>query len=415
MELSKTTEMNTYLIKVYFQSNPNAMNEAKIVDFYSIKSFHEMFNISFVLMCSEIFSQVEVLLGKTAYENLLLLCHNNKISMPENVSIRVKFVCEKESQWGAFIRTLIGGFRVLKEYLFLSANTTFVLNYSNVFAFPFLLIINRFLKKKVLITFHGDLELLAASPISKGKPSFWYACIYRWSFLRLLPKSNSKILVLGSSIRENLLKLYPRTKHSIISINHPYIFPQNSECLNTKLKRTDVLTLGVLGRLDAKKGLHQLLYLAKHFEKQVVIGRLVLKSIGGKPHGINNDDWKCIEWGTEQAMSRSDFEKQISTVDYILCLYPVDSYKITASGIAMDALRFLKPIIGLRNNYLKALTEKYKVGFVVDSVDEIIEIINKELSDKTLPTQFESELFRMRNIFKVSYNAQLLKAALDNA
>lgn len=385
------------------------MCKAKIVDFYSIKSFHEMFNFSLILICSKIFSHTKIILGKTAYENMLLLARNNVIDIPPNISICVRSVCEKDTQWGALIRTFMGGFRVLKEYLFLSGSTTFVLNYSNVFSFPFLLVVNRFLKRKVLITFHGDLELLATSGISKSKPSFWYASIYKWSFLHLLPTSNSKILVLGETIKENLLKLYPHIEHTIISINHPYIFTHGSEDAN----QTNTLTIGILGRLDEKRGLSQLLYLAKHFERQIFSGQLIFKSIGGRPHDINIDNWKCVEWGTEQTMARNDFEKQVSTVDYILCLYPVSSYKLTASGVTMDALRFLKPIIALRNNYIKSLIEEYKIGFVVDTLEEIVDVINGELCHKTSLVMFNQELLRMRNIFSVSYNMQLLKVGLN--
>lgn len=61
------------------------------------------------------------------------------------------------------MRICMGNFKILKEYFLLSKTDTLILNYSNVFAYPFLLFINRFIKKKVLVTFHGDLELLSKS------------------------------------------------------------------------------------------------------------------------------------------------------------------------------------------------------------------------------------------------------------
>lgn len=385
------------------------MYKAKIIDFYSIKSFHEMFNLSFILMCSKIFSQVEVSLGKTSYDNLLLLSCNTASSIPENVFIKVNNVCEKDTQWGAFLRMFMGGFRILKEYFFLFPNTTLILNYSNVFAFPTLLFINRFFKKKLLIVFHGDLELLAGNRISKSKPSFWYASIYKLSFSRLLSQSNTKIIVLGDSIRQNLLELYPSIESNVISINHPYIFSDKTQCDSSGVRP---LIIGILGRQDERKGLKQFLYLAKHFEKHILSGKLIFKSIGAIPSEININEWKCIEWGSSQAMSRTIFEEQVSMVDYILCLYPVDSYKFTASGVTMDALRFLKPIIGLRNNYLKKVTEEYKIGFVADTLDELIKVIDTETVNKSDTSLFKSEILKMRHTFGVSYNAELLERNL---
>lgn len=390
------------------------MNKARIVDFYSIKTFHEMFNVSFILLCSEIYSEVDILLGRTTYENLLLLCNNNKISIPDNISFKISRVCEKDTKWGAFMRICMGSFKILKEYFLLSKTNTLILNYSNVFAYPFLLFINRFIKKKILVTFHGDLELLSKKQVQKNKISFWYSLIYKCSFKHLLSRSNVYILVLGASIKNSIVELYPQVKQNIISINHPYIFPDEDRILEVVdlMKNCDILTIGVLGALDEKRGLFQFLQLAEYFKKQIVAGKLVLKSIGKRPKDINVDKWNYIHWGTESAMSRNEFEKNVYSLDYILCLYPVDSYKFTASGVAMDALRFMKPIIALQNNYLRTITNGYKVGFEASTLDEIKEVIEAELHRKTEPMTFNVDLLKMRTFFGISYNAHLLKTSL---
>lgn len=389
------------------------MCKAKIVDFYSIKSFHEIFNISLILMCSEIFSRVEVILGKTAYENLLLLSQNNAINIPSNLSIRVRSVYEKDNQWGALIRTFMGGFRVLVAYLFLSKDTTLILNYCNVFAFPFMLFLNRFLRKKLLITCHGELELLLASSLQKYKPSFWYTIIYKWSFLYLVHKSNAKILVLGTSIKNNLLKLYPRIKNNVININHPYLFTEKELIKDENGKKNIPLIIGVLGHLNEYKGLSNFLYLGECFKKEIAEGRLILKSIGKLPDNLEIGKYSNILWGGKDVLTRNEFEKQVSQLDYVLYLYPQQSYKLTASGAVLDAVRFLKPIIYLKNDYLCSITKGFKVGFEGATMEELVCVINNELKNKTPITSFRIDLLKMRNMFSVSYNVQLFKSGLN--
>lgn len=250
--------------------------------------------------------------------------------------------------------------------------------------------------------------------MKKNKISFWYSLIYKCSFKYLLSRSNVYILVLGASIKNSIIELYPQVEQNIISINHPYIFPDEERILEVVdlMKNCDILTIGVLGALDEKRGLFQFLQLAEYFKKQIVAGKLILKSIGKKPKDLNVDKWDYIQWGTESAMSRNEFEKNIYSLDYILCLYPVDSYKLTASGVAMDALRFMKPIIALQNNYLRTITKGYKVGFEASTLDEIKEIIETELHRKTEPMTFKVDLLKMRTFFGISYNAHLLKVSL---
>lgn len=389
------------------------MCKAKIKDFYSVNSFHEMFNISFILLCGKIFSEVDVELGKSTYDNLICLIESNRIELPKNISFKISKVFEKDSKLGALMRILLGSFSILYKYIFISKADTLILNYSNVFAFPFILICNRFIRKKVLITFHGELELLSDKSLKKYKLSFLYSIIYKFSFRYLLSGSNIRILVLGASIKNSVVQLYPLIKDNIISINHPYLFQEEVIYSNKEdSSKCDILTIGILGYLDEKRGLCEFLQLAEYFKEQIKEGKLVLKSIGKRPANIDIKEWNFIQWGPEGVMPRNDFERNVYSLDYILCLYPVDSYNFTASGVAMDALRFMKPIIALQNNYLQTITSGYKIGFQESTLDKIKEIILAELHTKTDTEIFSSDLWRMRTLFDVSYNANLLKNSL---
>lgn len=48
---------------------------------------------------------------------------------------------------------------------------------------------------------------------------------------------------------------------------------------------------------------------------------------------------------------RDELEARVKKLDFILYLYPTDSYQLMASGAILDALSLQKPIIALKNDY----------------------------------------------------------------
>ena len=130
----------------------------KIIDFYSTKNFHEIITFCIVEMFCNICEEVEIILGQSACRNLKKMFQNDK--KKDNLLFKPKYVVEIETSFGAFLRMFFGFFFVLYEYLTTSKSTILYYNYSNPLALPFILILNRILNKKVIIIFHGELELL---------------------------------------------------------------------------------------------------------------------------------------------------------------------------------------------------------------------------------------------------------------
>ena len=59
-------------------------------------------------------------------------------------------------------------------------------------------------------------------------------------------------------------------------------------------------------------------------------------------------------------------------LDYILFLYPRNSYKLVARGAIFDAFKFGKPVIALKNDYFNYLVSKgQKFGYFFDTIDEL--------------------------------------------
>lgn len=68
----------------------------------------------------------------------------------------------------------------------------------------------------------------------------------------------------------------------------------------------------------------------------------------------------------------------MSELDYILLLYPTDTYRLIASGAILDCIRFRKPVIALRTDYFEYLFDKLgPFGILVNDIDEMAKEIER--------------------------------------
>lgn len=382
--------------------------KVKIVDFYSTKNFHEIVTFCLVEMFCNICTEVEFILGQSAYKNMQKMFQYNK--KKNNLLFRPRFVVEIETSFGAFLRMLFGFIFVLYEYLITSKSTIIYYNYNNPFALPFILILNRILNKKVIIIFHGELELLIRN-VPVYKISNLYKYIHYYSYKYLLNDSGVKALVLGESIRQCLLGMFPASANSIVSIEHPYIFDKKRK---SSISNPN-LVLGTVGHLTSTKGLYELLDIANILRDEIEKGNLTLKVVGKKPINIDVNVYKEIVWQSEDYIPRERFDKEVNSLDYILFLYPKDSYQLTASGALFDAISNEIPIIALENLYFNEILKDSNIGYLCGSVDEIVGIIKMLLNtNNRIETNYEDQFSLLKEKLQTSYLTDKLKEIIDS-
>lgn len=388
------------------------MKEIKIIDYFSINTFHEIFNTSLILMCSNIAEEIKYISGKTANENQKRLythyCQQRNYKKHKVLFIS-KHIYERKDKIGAFIRTIIGFFITLYEYLITPASKLLIYTYTNPFSLPFILLLNVFLKKKIIFSMHGELEL-QLQRTSMKQARGWYKLCYTLSFKYFLSHSkNSLILLLGNSIKHNLEKLYPYISDQLISINHPYFISKTNS--PTKDKTNHPLKIGTIGVMKKEKGLYSLIELSQILEPEIKTNKLILQSIG-KVEGINISYYPLIQWiGAEKGLPRKEFDAYINDLDYILYLYPQDSYKLTASGALMDAIKWQKPIISFPNDYFNSFLANIKIGFIHKDLNEIATYIKSAIKQppiQNLHTNFNSVIQQI----SIPYNTELLNLQL---
>lgn len=205
---------------------------------------------------------------------------------------------------------------------------------------PLISYMRRKKEPKVIIMTHGELEGL----LMDGKWKIWsYPFWISRCFKNRLPQNVFRI-VLGRSISQYLKTMYKET--NIYYIDQPRDgFKEENDILPCSYNNT----YGFIGDFLDKKG-------GNTFRK--IAGEIKDSSsefwlIGPYHESIGNDIKTFSEMN--EYLNKKQFDDLIEKITYACFPYPCDSYKLTASGAVLDAIRHLKPIIYIGNDYFDGI------------------------------------------------------------
>ncbi|MGL6100290.1 MAG: hypothetical protein ACRCZ9_06975 [Fusobacteriaceae bacterium] len=251
----------------------------------------------------------------------------------------------------------------------------------------FLRMINSKLNKKIFLICHGELEKLINSNNSNVLQKIYL------KVFNLKINDNIEYIILGESIYKNLVKINEIQNKNYIYMDHPYIY--NLEKAKFKEEDRKIVKLGTVGVATKEKGSHLIFELAEKLQTKIKNNELEFHIIGKIEFPITNT--KLVKYSKNKEMlSKSDFDKKIQNLDYILYFYPTDSYKLIASGAFFDALAHRKPIIALKNDFFEYYFNKYgEIGYLVNDIEELEMILKDNLN-----LEYKYDIF-LKNIEKM--------------
>ena len=344
------------------------MNKFCYINTFSIGCHHEMINTCLLEMCCNITDSIDYYGCKSSIDTVL--------SGTEVGSCKLKrhelWLPQKANKIATAFRYIIGALYNIYILLRIPSKSTLFFSFNNVIFLNILSFLQRKKKHTVFICCHGELELLLPQ---KGGIGFFAAFLRMNAKLFFLKKNrylDSKLnfIVLGDVILENLKILLPEQLHDrFFSVDHPYHF---EDVRYTKGAERDFYNIGTVGVMSRSKGGDDLSYIAQHVD----IDKYHLSVIGS----VESEYLKPFaDLGIKMHHSyipRTQFESEVRELDFILFLYPIDSYKMIASVAVFDAIRLKKPIIAIKNDYFTYLFRKYgPFGYLVDSKEDIVGVI----------------------------------------
>ena len=190
--------------------------------------------------------------------------------------------------------------------------------------------------------------------------------------IKKLPK-NHKMIVLGNSIKENLLKDVPvLSDDKIIAIEHPFLFQVKT--ISTDKIMKEKIRIGTVGLGTVGKGYDRLNEIGQFINDKKLSDKMQLLHIGNLLGVTVDSECVSLPFNSSNMIPADDFNAEIAKLDWILFLYPVDSYKLVASGAVFDAFKFGKPILAIKNDYFMHLAGLGDVfGFLVDDIEQLKE------------------------------------------
>jgi hypothetical protein len=266
----------------------------------------------------------------------------------------------------------------------------------------------------VLATIHGALASIERP--QPRRPWHWTTSLRQ--VLRLPHPRQLTYWVLGPSIRASLAETMPEIVSQFAVLDPPY-FMQASDC--DSLEPRGTIRFGFLGvGHTGEKGFGEFVRLAQEITQNpslpasefVLVGFLEagVRSAEGLPAAVRNI--------SSTPLSPDEYDTRAHQLTYAIGIADPDHYRLVASASFLDALRYGKPGIYLRNRYLEFYFEKLgDIGYLCASYDEVRDVvvsILEKFPEARYRRQCEN-IQRGRQLFAPQRVATQLSAALAQA
>ena len=259
-------------------------------------------------------------------------------------------------------------------------------------------------EKKVIIFTHGELEGL----LMPGKWKVWSYPFWISLCMRHPMPNNVYRIVLGKSIMDNLNKI--NRDNAVFCIDQPR---DNFSTENKVCHEKGHNIYSFIGDFLEKKGSKTFLDASEKVQSNsrfMIVGKY--HSVNGKSIGDN----VCV-CGKNGFIAKDEFDDLIKATTYACYPYPSNSYRLTASGAVLDAIRFLKPIIYIANDYFDSIFEGAgNIGYRCVDEAEFIKVIEElDNTDRSIVYNVQVEnLKRLQLKFSQDNVKRQLKQVLNS-
>lgn len=346
-------------------NNLACMEKAYYIDTYSTDHLHEMYDASSLKMFAVIYDEIEYRASSSSYMNVKALMNGQ---IPKNVSYRPIWVgrdgCFFNNVVKQFAATLVNVFYIIKA----GRNADTILNYNTAMALRLINVAAKISKGRVLVVCHGEMQDLVVK--RKTSPLFkWGMSLFK--DVRLKIADGLYFAVLGSVIKKNVIDIVsPQAGKKVLSFDHTAIF---DKIPLAEHKYNNKLILGMIGSLRESKGFSEYMNLSNHFKNNPMVEFRAIGRIGIDKCKIEESGIILPDGVGNESLTRQKMYDMIREVDYVVCLFPKEGYRFTASGSIFDAIDCERPILSLYNDYFSGLFDTCgHLGYLENTMYDLI-------------------------------------------
>lgn len=290
-------------------------------------------------------------------------------------------------------RDFLGAYYALKNMLKSSKHDKFLFTYVLPLTHWSIRVTNFFLKRKLFIMLHGQLE--AFLPDSNLRLTKYY---FRSETLLFKWPNTTNYIILGTPIYKNIKNIF-KSEYQPIIIDHPYNF--ESSCARDACDKNYPLIIGQIGVGNIGKGTDLLIELAERLSDLVKSGKVRFKLIGKLDQSLIERATGKIDY-YEEPLDNSTFQDKIKELTFALLLRNNNSGRVVASGSFLDAVRFGIPFIGIKNDFIDYYATQYDLeDNLVDTLDQLETLLRKRIQEFNIETYntMKSKVLFLQNTF----------------
>lgn len=346
------------------------------------------------LQHSPVNSFVCMMISKVAKEKVNIYCSKEhfeilKIKKDDFIHHSIKVpVSRKGNRVYKFFIELQQAKKIIKE-----SKSDFIVFFS---AFPNVqFFLTKFLRKnpqkKVILFTHGEAEGLEM----KGKWKFWSYPFWITLCSKLRQPANLYRIVLGESIKQNLQKYFDAKIYSLLEPIEPFerrkIFPTTKNNI-----------FAFIGACSVAKG--GKVFVEAAVKNQNSDSRFLI--IGKSSIKIDFPVKNLEVLSNGKMLAQNEFDGAISKVTYACFPYRNNTYKFTASGAVLDAVRFAIPVIYIQTNFFDYIfRDAGNIGYACADEEDFIHTIQR--IDENCDSRIYEE--QVQNLKKLQKNFSLEK------
>lgn len=330
--------------------------QAYIVDVYAKGCYHEVINQGYLMMIAELYEHVTYIADKTSCDNLCRLLDECGFNY-SNVDFKEKNFSRLRDIGHPSIDYLSHLFKISlqKYYYYMKIPKNCDVFYNNNLFFGIFLI--NFLsfgkEKRCFVMCHNDMEQIQKRK-NVGLLGFVVGHFFRWIFRCVALSQRLTFILLSEDMCTYFREFVSHHNQNRIQwIDHCYIRPY-VEKTNYTVSRGKKINLGIPGYLSSERGIPQLKILLSKIKND----KLVINSISVVAEEIKDSHFEVLN-PSKKPLDFKEYNTLIQEMDAMLFLYPVGSYRLTASGAVLEAIWNEKPIFALENFYFRYLFRRF--------------------------------------------------------